>query len=52
LLLALDNDKSVEFAEDVIFGIKGSVWAWSTATAERSYFDGQIQMIRELSEIK
>ena len=49
LLLALDNDKSVQFAEDVIFGIKSSCFAWSTCgTNEKE----KIEVIRSLSEIK
>ena len=48
MLLALDGEKAVAFAEEVIFGIKGSVWAWTTATADRTWFDYQINLIRDL----
>ena len=48
MLLALDNEKAMQFAEDVIFNIKGSVWAWTTAVSERTWFDYQINLIRDL----
>jgi hypothetical protein len=50
--LAFDDKKSSEFVERVIFQIKGSVWNWSYATANRTWFDDKISTIRTLSEIK
>jgi hypothetical protein len=50
--LALDTERMTEFVTRVIFSLKGSIWNWSYATANRTWFDDKISTIRTLEEIK
>ncbi len=50
--LAFDDKRSAEFVERVIFLIPGSIWSWSYATANRSWFDDKISTIRTLEAVK
>ena len=50
--LAFDDKRSAEFVERVIFLIPGSIWNWSYATANRSWFDDKIGTIRILEAVK
>lgn len=50
--LAISDSASAEFAEEVIFAIKGSIWHWAGATGkDRQWFDTRITLIRELEAI-
>lgn len=48
LLIALDEEKAMNLAEDCIFKIEGCVWEWSGAKKNKAYLVKQIPFIREL----
>jgi len=48
LLIALDEEKAMAFAEDIIFEIEGSIWNWeNSVNKKKSYYMKQIPFIRE-----
>lgn len=49
--LALDDDRAVEFAKDVIVGIEGAVWEWSATHGDEAFYNEVVPLIRELKAI-
>lgn len=45
--LALDCEKAKEFSKEAIFGIKGALWHWSTATKEMG---AKVELIKSLEK--
>ncbi len=52
LLIALDEQKALKLAEDMIFEIEGAIWNWeNSVNKKRSYYLQQIPFIRSLENI-
>lgn len=50
LILAVDENRAKDLAKEIIFNEVGGVWNWSTTHDERSYFNKQINAIRDLEK--
>jgi len=48
LMVALDDEKAMALAEDIIFKIKGGIWEWGGSLKNKAYFIKQIPLIRGL----
>ena len=48
MTLALDDKKSAQLVERVIFEIPHSIWAWSSAVQHHDWFNARISEIRKL----
>jgi len=50
LILALNDEKAMDFASRIIFEIEGGVWNWSAAQNDATFYTTQIPFIRSLEK--
>lgn len=50
LMVALDDERAMALAEDIIFKVEGGIYEWAGAEKNRAYFNKQIPFIRSLEE--
>jgi hypothetical protein len=50
LLIALDEEKAVSLAQDIIINVEGGVYEWTTAHNRTEYYNTVIPFIRDLEK--